>query len=92
MDKDYYKHHAKQLSDYAIQWNLEDIKTTLDLHKDKPTDHPYVAQLLRQWDVLLDEKMARAKPARRRVRQASDPDRGTTAYNAWAAYFKNRVY
>ena len=46
---------ARAYTDNEIRYALADIKSTLALHLDKPTDDPYVAKLYREWDALLAE-------------------------------------
>ena len=39
-----------------VNFALADIKETLALWNHEPPTHPYVAQLLREWDEMLDRK------------------------------------
>ena len=51
--------HAKQEAELElIQYALGDLAEVLQIWRDYPTDHPYVAEKLREWDALLDRKTA----------------------------------
>ena len=39
-----------------VNFALADIKETLQIWRDEPATHPYVAKLLREWDSMLDLK------------------------------------
>lgn len=44
-----------------VNYALADIKETLAIWNHEPTTHLYVAQLLREWDEMLDRKRELSK-------------------------------
>jgi len=52
-----FKHKHRNADLATVQHALRDVAATLDLHIDKPLDHPYTGKLWAEWDALIERKV-----------------------------------
>ncbi len=64
----HYTDHAKRAETHVLRFAIKDVLKTLALHRDKPTNDPYVAKLLAEFDAYTVELYRREAGAGRKGR------------------------
>lgn len=62
-----YTEKAKGMSDAALVYSIRDVVDTMAFHRMKPTDDPYMAKLLAEFDAYTVEQHKRQKDRLRKA-------------------------